>query len=464
MTTRRDLLRGSGALMTGTVLAGCTLSAEDSDLFASFFTLAEFTRAVAGDAYEVENAVPTGGHGHGWTPSVDMLPSIVESQAFVYLDIDGFQPWAREAAEQVRDEHEDEVLLVDALAGIELLEYDGHGGHSDGDDHDDEIGQIHAIELIDRSIDQPVGEAHGNHWHGGPPDVPLGEHVSLGAVVTDEDGVEVPLGDDTPYALDARVENGGSALDVESHGDHVHLHGEAVGTVDVVFQLVEDGEPRWEAPPATTTVGASDDGDDAGHSDTGHGHDDDGHDHDHTHGEHDAKFFTDPLRAKQGIRNIRDALVELDPENTDSYEANAAAYIERLDDLHEQYEKSLADREHDVVVIAGHDSFRYLGDRYGFEIHTPVGLSPDHEPAPDEIAETVGLVEDQGIDCILWDYFDGNDIATVIADEADHEVDIEMVSPAESVTQEWDEEGVGSYLSQMEEINLPAFAKALGAK
>ena len=466
MPTRRDLLQGSGAVLAGGTLAGCTSPPSDADdgVFASFFTLAEFTRAVVGDAHEVENAVPMGGHGHGWTPSVDMLPSIVESEAFVYLDVDGFQPWAEDVAGKVRNGYADDVVLVDALAGIELLEYEGHDHshdeHQAGDSEHDEIGRIDTFELVDRSVDDAVGEAHGDHWHGGPPDVPLDEHVSLGAVVTDENGTDVPLGDDSQYTLDASVGEGDGALDVESHGDHVHLHGDSNGTVEVVFQLREDGERRWEAPPTEVDVveTIADDTDD---DDQSHSHDDD---HDHSHGEYDAKFFTDPVRAQQGVRNIRDALVEIDPENADSYEANTAAYIDELEELHEQYETTLAAREHDVAVVAGHDSFQYLGDRYGFEIHTPVGLSPDHEPAPDEIAETVELVESEGIDCILWDYFDGDDIATVIADEVDHEVTIEMVSPAESVTEEWNEDGVGSYINQMKEINLPAFAKALGAE
>lgn len=35
---------------------------------------------------------------------------------------------------------------------------------------------------------------------------------------------------------------------------------------------------------------------------------------------------------------------------------------------------------------------------------------------------------------------------------------------AESVVEEWVEDGHGSYLGQMESINLPAFERALGAE
>lgn len=227
-----------------------------------------------------------------------------------------------------------------------------------------------------------------------------------------------------------------------------------------MFQLVEDGAVRWKAPPLSVRVvdAVEDDAPD----ETGSGHDG-GHSHDHSHGEYHAKFFTDPALAQAGVRNIRDGLIDLDPDHAGTYEDNAAAFIDELEALHEEFETQLADRERDLVVLAGHDSFRYLGERYGFEIHTPVGLSPDREPTPDEIAETVELAEQHGIDCVLWDYFDDPDLAELIADEADHEVEVEMVTPAESVTEEWAEEGVGDYLSQMEAVNLPSFERALGA-
>lgn len=356
ITRRRVLSAGAGSALAG--VAGCLGATGDDtnhgtlSAFTSFFTLAEFTRAVGGDRLAVENPVETGGHGHEWSPSGDLLPSVVDADAFVYLDIEGFQPWAERVAERVASDHPD-VQLIDALDGIELRRYDAHDHDSDDQDH--------------------------NHAH---------DH------------------------------------DHDDHDDHSHDH------------------------------------DDHDHED----HDDHDHNRDeHDHGTYDAKFFTDPVLAREGVRNVRDGLIAVDPAGEDRYRENADAFIDRLETLHEQYERRLADREHDVVVLAGHDSFGYLADRYGFEIHTPVGLSPDHEPTPDRLARAIDLVESEGIDHVLWDYFDGPHAAELIAEEADHEVETAMVSPAESTTEAWLEEGIGSYLEQLESITLPSFERALGA-
>ena len=320
VSRRRVLAAGAGLTAAGA--AGCLGSRAESDTtgpaaFASFFTLAEFARAVGGDELSVENPVEIGSHGHEWEPSADLLPSVVDADAFVHLDVEGFQPWADDVARRIDDDYED-VALIDALDGIDLTPYDGH-------DH--------------------------------------------------------------------------------SHGDND----------------------------------------------------------DHSHGEYDAKFFTDPVLAQRGVRNVRDGLIDIDPENRATYRRNAAEYVERLEVLHDEFSDRLADREHDVVVLAGHDSFQYLGERYGFEIHTPVGLSPDHEPTPDRLAKAVDLVESEGIGCVLWDRFDGPQAAELIAEEADGDVETMMVSPGESTTERWLDEGIGSYVSQLERISLPAFERALGA-
>ncbi|GAB3026619.1 hypothetical protein GCM10025298_13490 [Natronobiforma cellulositropha] len=434
-------------------------------VFASFFTLADFARNVAGEELAVENAVPPERHGHGWEPRTSLVPDILESDAFVYLDVEGFQPWAETAAREIEREYEGEVALIDALAGIELLEYDGHDhGHT----HDERIEDADVDELvvIDRADDEAVADAHYGHWHGSLPAVPLGSHVSLGAVFTDSDGVAFSL--EGAYAFDARAEGGSDVLEIDSHGDHVHLRGVESGTTLVVFELREDGSVVWEAPPLEVAVGEADGADGAGgdghgHGDGGYGHSHGDGDHGHSHGEYDAKFFSDPVLAQRGVANIRDGLIDLDPANEAVYEENAARYIERLEDLHERFERALAERDHDVVVLAGHDSFQYLGARYGFEIHTPVGLSPDAQPSSGEIAETVELIDEEGLAYVLWDYFDGDRLAEAIVAESSAEEAL-MVSPAESIVESWEEAGYGDYLGQMEEITLPALEKALGAQ
>ena len=164
MNTRREVLKLCSGTFTAGAIAGCTGMNEDGrsgarSVYASFFTLAEFTRNVGGDVLTVENAVPAGEHGHGWEPPTSLLPEITEADAFIYLDIEGFQPWAEDAAIELAENYE-EVTLIDALAGIELLEYDANHHHDHGN------GSVSALDIFDRSTGDVVADAHADHWHG----------------------------------------------------------------------------------------------------------------------------------------------------------------------------------------------------------------------------------------------------------------------------------------------------------
>jgi zinc transport system substrate-binding protein len=453
---RREVLAAAGGVGV-TAVAGCLAEPDDGDspegtVHASFFTLAEFTEGIVGDERLVENAVPDGEHGHGWEPSTSLVPEIADGDAFVYLDAEGFQRWVDDALAEL--EAEDDLVLINALAGIDLLEYDDDHGH----DHDDRIEELAVGEFTLLEDGETVAYAHGGHWHHEPLSLSLDEERSLTALAEDSDGDAIAL--DGGYTLAVRARGD---VDLDEYlaynvdGDSVTFRGTDDGFTELTFELLDGDDVVYEAPPLKTEVGKHE------HAHGDHADDEDGHRHDHSHGEYDAKFFGDPVLAQRGIENIRDGLVHLDPDHETTYEDNAAAYIESLEEIHGEYETRLSERAHDTVVLAGHDSFQYLGERYSFEIRTPVGLSPDAEPSSEEVADTVAFIEEQGIEYVLWDYFDGDRLAEAIAEEADTVEDTLMVSPMESTIDEWDESGYGDYLGQMRELNLPAFEKALGA-
>ncbi|PSP47280.1 ABC transporter substrate-binding protein [Halobacteriales archaeon QH_6_66_25] len=146
-----------------------------------------------------------------------------------------------------------------------------------------------------------------------------------------------------------------------------------------------------------------------------HDHDDEenheeGDDHDHQEDDdgpgdefQDPHVWIDPILAGEMVEVLGDQLAELDPDNTDQYRENASAYVDRLDEIDQQLRELSDAARVDVGIFAGHDSFRYVEDRYGFELHSPQGVSPSAEPSPDDIAETIDLVEDNDIDTILYD-------------------------------------------------------------
>ncbi|AGB16124.1 ABC-type metal ion transport system, periplasmic component/surface adhesin [Halovivax ruber XH-70] len=369
--SRRSILSiGAGSIATA--VAGCL---SESDLqgseggYAAFFTLQDWANAVGGDHITFETPIDVGDMGHGWSPSSDLITELGTSRVFIYLDSPAFS-WAQDAADVIERDYDD-VTLVDALDGLDLLATDHEITHDDGH-HED-----------------------GEHDH-------------------DE-------GDD-------HHEDGEQDHD---EGDDHH----------------EDGEHDH------------DEGDDH-HEDGEHDHDEgDDHADEHDHGQYDPHAWVDPVRATQMVETIADGLARVEPDHEDSFRENAAAYTDQLDDLDRQFRTLVSDIGGPIGVLASHDSFRYLQDRYGFVLHTPAGISPDQSPSQSEIAETIDFVDSNGIETVLYDRFESDRLARTIVENSDA-TSTEAISPAAGTTETWAENGWG-YVEQMAEINVPALEAAL---
>ncbi|WP_049897523.1 metal ABC transporter substrate-binding protein [Halorubrum distributum] len=209
---------------------------------------------------------------------------------------------------------------------------------------------------------------------------------------------------------------------------------------------------------------------DHSHGGEGGDHDGEGGDHDGENGSHDGESETrydphvwvDPVLAAEMVETIAAGLGEADPENADAYAANAEAYAEELGAVNDAFEAIADEAARDVAVLAGHNSFQYLEARYGFRLHSPVGVSPQNEPTQSEIADTIDLVDTEGIDVVLYDRFQSPRLAESIVENSDA-TEAVPVTPAGGTTREWNDAGYG-YLEQMTEINVPAFERAFDAQ
>ncbi|QFU83558.1 metal ABC transporter substrate-binding protein [Natronorubrum aibiense] len=207
--------------------------------------------------------------------------------------------------------------------------------------------------------------------------------------------------------------------------------------------------------------------DDHDHDDD-HNHENDSHDdHDHDESSADPHVWLDPVLAQDIVDTIATGLADADPDNADTYEENAAAYRSELESLDERFEELVADADQQTVVFAGHDSFTYLQDRYGFEIHTPIGVSPQEDVSSSAISETIDLVDEEGIDTVLYDPFEAPEgqypplVETLL--ESSAATDAMELTHMSGTLSTWADNDWG-YREQMEEINLPAFREALNAQ
>ena len=169
----------------------------------------------------------------------------------------------------------------------------------------------------------------------------------------------------------------------------------------------------------------------------------------------------DPLRMKDAVGTVERALTDVDGENADSYADNAQAYRDRLDDLHARMDSMVADASTETVLVAGHDSFSYVGDRYGVTVRALTGLSPDDQPTTRDIQQAREIVAEHDLQYICADPLESQQAAEQLVAETDAEAVLPLTAMP-GLTETWASNDWG-YVEVMENVNLPTLERALDA-
>lgn len=307
----------------------------------------------------------------------------------------------------------------------------------------------------------PVGQ-HGHGWEPGPQIRTEVQKADL--FVRGQEGFQ-PWADDMVSSLrsddaDVTVVSAGENVSLadSTHSEHDGHEGEH-GHHDEESEHGHDGEHDGEGEHSHQGESGHDEHGSHGHEED---HEEDGHGHGHDHGEKDPHFWLDPTLAKTAVGTIEDGFVSVDGDNERTYADNADAYRSRLDELDETFQSTLADASKDVVFVAGHNAYQYLGNRYGFEVRTLTGLSPDARPTPRDIERAQNIIEEHNLEYVCADPLESQRAANqLVAETAASEVLPLTAIPGQ--TQEWADDDWG-YIDVMEQINLDTLQTALNAE
>jgi len=122
----------------------------------------------------------------------------------------------------------------------------------------------------------------------------------------------------------------------------------------------------------------------------------------HGHAGTDPHAWQSVANVKIYVANIRDALVTADPEGKGSYDANAAAYLAKLDALDRDIGETLARiPPARRKVITSHDAFGYFKDAYGIDFVAPLGVSTETEASARDVAKIITQVRQQKIPAVF---------------------------------------------------------------
>ncbi|MEC1476843.1 metal ABC transporter substrate-binding protein [Bacillus haynesii] len=140
-------------------------------------------------------------------------------------------------------------------------------------------------------------------------------------------------------------------------------------------------------------------------------HEESGHEH-----TYDPHVWLSPVLAQQEVKNITKALEKADPDNKDYYEKNRDAFLQKLQDLDQEYKSTLKDVPN-KELITQHAAFGYLTKQYGLTQVPIAGLSPEQEPSAAKLAELKKFAQKHHIKTIFFEELASPKVAKTLADE-----------------------------------------------
>jgi len=406
--------------------------------------LADIAQNVAGERVKVESLIPVGLDPHAFEPTPQDVRKIAESNVLI-LNGAGFEEWAEKTLENAGGER----LVIEASAGLAMREpSENEPGHDhedeheyEGEDHDDHSVDSHSKmvckQLEGKQAEEEIeagasADSAAELRHEG--EHAAGEHAHEREIITlklvsREDGtfagfVLFEAESEEGYAITSGTgkisitDGNGAAVEVAQELV-VECGGMAQGFVYKLTPgeyLVElSGFTSGSTPFSAAPIHAHD----HEHEGEEHAHEDEAHEDEHHH-EGDPHFWFDPTLVVKYVENIRDGLINADPDGKDTYSANAAAYIAKLTELDgwikAQVEQIPAERR---LMVTDHHTFGYFADHYGFTIVGAIipAFSSGASPTAQELAGLIDQVKDTGAPAIFIESISSPQLAEQIAAE-----------------------------------------------
>lgn len=170
-------------------------------------------------------------------------------------------------------------------------------------------------------------------------------------------------------------------------------------------------------------------------------------------GEENPHVWVSISLAMRQVQNIAGQLAAADPANAKLYQANANAYLKKLQDLKTSMHQTL-DGAGQREIITFHEAFPYFAQEFNLHIAAVIEREPGSEPSAGELAQTVATIRQAGIKAIFAEPQYPAKAAETIANETGTEVS--YLDPAVSGPDDAD-----AYITIMNR-NLAVLKKVLG--
>lgn len=133
--------------------------------------------------------------------------------------------------------------------------------------------------------------------------------------------------------------------------------------------------------------------------------------------------FLDPNVGMIYAENIRDGLIEVDPDNAEYYRDNAEEYLAELREIDSDYDERLGEiPEEHRLLVASENAYQYMADRYGLTPGYIWAIDTDEQGSPQQIAELVELIKQRDVPAVFVESNVDTRPMETVANEADVEI------------------------------------------
>ena len=462
-------------------LSGCLSADEEEEenevlgkVMVSTYHVGELVSAVAGDTLDVEIISPSNVPVHDYEPSAGDLIRLQESDLFFYHGLN-LEPWVESALDTLGSDAPVSAMTHTMPSGETTLDYESilisdlcelliegpfesttlamGEDHDDHDDHDD-----HSDDEDDHDDDHDDHDDHEGHEHAeaeetiqNPTGCPADTIISIFHMEEGEYVLEFESEHDEDFNMAALKMPGGHAHHHHDHGhdDHDDEGGDHDGHDEEMCHNTETHENYESTEEECEAAGhewmGDDDHDDHSdeeddhddHSDEEDDHSDEEDDHD-DHSDEEIEFdphsWLDPLAFKAQVDVVKDVLIANFPDHGATFVENADAYKTELDFLHIGYQSAFGEGANCAgnTVVANHNAYSYIAQRYDIQFVTVHGLDPEGEPTAENVAEVVEQIEEDGLTVLfVEEYTDQTAVAGLVeqttSDTMPNGIDIETL-------------------------------------
>ncbi|WLR41187.1 zinc ABC transporter substrate-binding protein [Bacillus carboniphilus] len=140
---------------------------------------------------------------------------------------------------------------------------------------------------------------------------------------------------------------------------------------------------------------------------------DESHEEESHHHDVDPHIWLDPVLAIELAENIKNGLIELNPESEEIFEENFQLLKDDLEALDQQFKEVVNEAPQNKFLVA-HGAYGYWEKRYGIEQINVLGLSPNQEPSQKSLQEIIETSQGYDFKYMIFENNVSNEIAEVV--------------------------------------------------